>query len=160
MAVQPTSQESAGPAAPAAEAWSLMLELSFSTNKPRLMAISQEYDLTPMQLHALRALEPGLELTMSALAGSLFCDASNVTGIVDRLEDRGLIERRSAAHDRRVKMLTVTEEGARLREEVVERLSDPPPWIAALPRADQRALRDVLRKAAGSRTPAKAPAGA
>ena len=153
MAVEPTIQESVAGADPAAEAWSLMLELSFSTNKPRLMAISHEYDLTPMQLHALRALEPGLELTMSALAGSLFCDASNVTGIVDRLEDRGLIERRSAAHDRRVKMLVVTGEGARLRQEVVERLSEPPPWVAALPRADQRALRDILRKAAGARGP-------
>ena len=40
----------------AGEAWSLMVELAFSTNKPRLMAISQEYDLTPIQLHALRAL--------------------------------------------------------------------------------------------------------
>jgi MarR family transcriptional regulator, organic hydroperoxide resistance regulator len=128
-----------------------MVELAFSTNKPRLMAISHEYDLTPMQLHALRALEPGLELTMSALAGSLFCDASNVTGIVDRLEDRGLIERRPAAHDRRVKMLAVTDEGARLRRQVVERLTEPPPFVAELSPADQRALRDALRKAADAR---------
>jgi DNA-binding MarR family transcriptional regulator len=130
-----------------------MVELAFSTNKPRLMAISQEYDLTPMQLHALRALEPDVELTMSALAGSLFCDASNVTGIVDRLEDRGLIERRPAAHDRRVKMLAVTDEGARLRAEVVTRLTQPPPFVASLPPADQRALRDALRKAAARRAP-------
>ena len=128
-----------------------MVELAFSTNKPRLMRISQEYDLTPMQLHALRALQPGLELTMSALAGSLFCDASNVTGIVDRLEDRGLIERRPAAHDRRAKLLAVTQEGARLRQEVMERLTEPPPFIAALARAEQRALRDALRKAADAR---------
>jgi MarR family transcriptional regulator, organic hydroperoxide resistance regulator len=151
MVSQTTSREARSALEPAAEAWSLMMELSFSTNKPRLMAISQQYDLTPMQLHALRALEPGVELTMSALAGSLFCDASNVTGIVDRLEDRGLIERRPAAHDRRVKMLTVTDQGARLREEVVQRLSEPPPWLAGLPRADQRTLRDALRKAAGAR---------
>jgi DNA-binding MarR family transcriptional regulator len=151
MATETTGGETRRTEEPAAEAWSLMVELSFSTNKPRLMAISQEYDLSPMQLHALRALEPGLELTMSALAGSLFCDASNVTGIVDRLEDRGLIERRPAAHDRRVKMLAVTDEGARLRQEIVERLSEPPPWLAGLARADQRALRDALRKAAGAR---------
>jgi DNA-binding MarR family transcriptional regulator len=104
-----------------------------------------------MQLHALRALEPGVELTMSALAGSLFCDASNVTGIVDRLEDRGLIERRPAAHDRRAKLLAVTQEGAALRQEVVKRLTEPPPFIADLARADQRTLRDALRKAADAR---------
>src|SRR3954467_11937425 len=129
MSVETKRAESNSAEGPAAEAWSLMVELAFSTNKPRLMGISQEYDLTPMQLHALRALEPGLELTMSALAGSLFCDASNVTGIVDRLEDRGLIERRPAAHDRRVKMLAVTDEGARLRRQVVERLTEPPPFV-------------------------------
>jgi MarR family transcriptional regulator, organic hydroperoxide resistance regulator len=151
MAVQTTSR-GARAGDPAAEAWSLMVELSFSANKPRLMAIGQQYDLSPMQLHALRALEPGVELTMSALAGSLFCDASNVTGIVDRLEDRGLIERRPAAHDRRVKMLAVTDQGARLREDILARLSEPPSWLAGLPRADQRALRDALRKAAGARS--------
>ena len=151
MSVETDRVESRSAESPAAEAWSLMVELAFSTNKPRLMTISQEYDLTPMQLHALRALEPDVELTMSALAGSLFCDASNVTGIVDRLEDRGLIERRPATHDRRVKMLAVTEEGSRLRADIVARLSEPPPFIAELARADQRALRDALRKAAGAR---------
>ena len=151
MAVAPTTSD-ARAATPAAEAWSLMVELTFSTNKPRLMAISQEYDLTPMQLHALRALEPGAELTMSALAGSLFCDASNVTGIVDRLEHRGLIERRPAAQDRRVKMLAVTNEGAQLRKQIVERLTEPPSWLADLPRDDQRTLRDALRKADQART--------
>ena len=150
MPAETKSDETRRSEEPAAEAWSLMVQLAFSTNRPRLMAISQQYDLTPMQLHALRALEPGLELTMSALAGSLFCDASNVTGIVDRLEDRDLIERRPSAHDRRVKMLAVTDEGARLRQEIVERLSEPPPWLAGLPRVDQRALRDALRKATGA----------
>ena len=152
MAISTTgADEARRTESPAAEAWSLMVELAFSTNKPRLMKISHEYDLTPMQLHALRALEPGLELTMSSLAGSLFCDASNVTGIVDRLEDRGLIERRPAAHDRRAKLLAVTQEGAALRQEVVERLTEPPPFIADLARADQRTLRDALRKAADAR---------
>ena len=40
---------------------------------------------------------------MSALAHALHCDNSNVTGIVDRLEAAGLVERRAAEHDRRVK---------------------------------------------------------
>ena len=48
---------------------------------------------------------------MSGLAELLFCDASNVTGIADRLEARGLIERRSAGGDRRVKVLALTSAG-------------------------------------------------
>ena len=84
---------------------------------------------------------------MSALAGSLQCDASNVTGIVDRLESRGLIERRSSPEDRRMKMIAVTEEGQRLREQIGARMNEPPPPIAALSDADQRELRDILARA-------------
>lgn len=129
-----------------AEAWSLFFQL-FTRNKPRLAAIGSELDLAPMQMHALRLLDPEGQVPMSALAGNMACDPSNVTGIVDRLEARGLIERRGAEHDRRVKMLALTEEGARVRGHIMSRMAVPPPEIAGLPRADQRALRDLLRKA-------------
>jgi DNA-binding MarR family transcriptional regulator len=52
------------------------------------MALAGELGLAPMQLHALHLIEPGVEVPMSSLAGKLFCDASNVSGIVDRLEHR------------------------------------------------------------------------
>jgi DNA-binding MarR family transcriptional regulator len=133
-------------ATPAREAWALMFEL-FAQQKPRHIAIAAEFDLSPMQAFALRLVEPGKPLPMSDLAGALHCDASNVTGIVDRLEARGLIVRRGADHDRRVKMLVVTEKGAGLRERLLDRISEPPPAIAALSAADQRSLRDVLRRA-------------
>jgi DNA-binding MarR family transcriptional regulator len=144
---------------PAAEAWGLMAGLVFST-RPRILQIAHEFDLAPMQLRALRELEPGSEVPMSALAGTLLCDASNVTGIVDRLEARGLIERRPAPHDRRVKMLAVTEEGARVRERLVERMAQPPPAIARLPRSRQRTLRDILRAAVEDQRATEARAGA
>jgi MarR family transcriptional regulator, organic hydroperoxide resistance regulator len=131
---------------PADEAWGLVAQLFFS-NKARFVAIAAEYELTPMQAHALRLLEPGKELPMSALADSLYCDASNVTGIVDRLEARGLIERRSADRDRRVKMLAVTSAGQELRDELLERLFTAPPSVAGLSVEDQRTLRDILRRA-------------
>lgn len=123
-----------------------MFEL-FVRQKPRHIAIAAEFDLSPMQAFALRLLEPGMPLAMSDLAEALHCDASNVTGIVDRLEARGLIARRGADHDRRVKMLVVTEKGAALRKRLLARLSEPPPEIAALSATDQRALRDILRRA-------------
>jgi len=86
---------------------------------------------------------------MSALADRLFCDASNVTGIADRLEVRGLVRRQSYAGDRRVKALTITPSGVKLREQVMELMSQPPEAIAALSEADQRALRDILARAVG-----------
>jgi DNA-binding MarR family transcriptional regulator len=70
-----------------------------------------------------------------------------VTGIVDRLEKRGLVERRSAEGDRRVKALTLTPAGVELREEVMALMSEPPEAIASLSVADQRVLRDILARA-------------
>jgi MarR family transcriptional regulator, organic hydroperoxide resistance regulator len=130
----------------AGEAWSLIHQLAMS-QKGRFVALAHEFDLTPMQMGALRTLDPEAPVPMSELAGALYCEASNVTGIVDRLEARRLVERRGADHDRRVRMLALTEEGARVREILAARMSEPPPQLAALSAADQRALLDILRRA-------------
>ena len=75
------------------------------------------------------------------------CDSSNVTGITDRLEERGLVRREPGEKDRRVKMLVLTEEGEKIRTEVTKRLAEPPPWLADLPEADQRKLKEILEAA-------------
>ena len=54
-------------------------------------------DLSPVQCHVLHLIEPERPMPMGRLAETLFCDASNVTGLVDRLEARGLVERRPSA---------------------------------------------------------------
>ena len=95
---------------PAREAWELLWRV-MQANKPRLTALAQEMGLAPMQLHALRLIEPGDGVPMSSLAEKLFCDASNVTGIVDRLEDRGLVERTTDTTDRRATNAHLTEAG-------------------------------------------------
>jgi DNA-binding MarR family transcriptional regulator len=133
---------------PAAEAWQLFWQL-FEAQRPKVMAIYREYGLTPPQLMTLRRLDQEEPLPMSEVAKWLACDASNVTGIIDRLEDRGLVRRGDAPRDRRVKMLELTPEGAKLREELGRRMGVPPEPLTALPKADQRALRDLLRKALG-----------
>src|ERR671922_1144209 len=130
---------------PGSEAWSLMHWLMV-TNKQRLFAMAQEFDLAPQQMIALRILGGGPR-KMSDLAQALFCDNSNVTGIVDRLEERGLVRREAAEGDRRVKLLVLTEEGEFMRSEITKRMAEPPPPIASLSEADQRALRDILKRA-------------
>ena len=130
----------------ASEAWALMHEL-FHASKRRLHAVAAEFELSPPQVRALGVLDPERPVPMSELAEALHCDNSNVTGIVDRLEDRGLVERRSATHDRRVKMLAVTERGAAVREQLGERLQEAPAPLARLSPDDQRALRDIMRRA-------------
>jgi DNA-binding MarR family transcriptional regulator len=135
---------------PATEAWTLATQLMFSERPPRVPAVASELDLSPMALKLFYSLEPGSELSMSVLAETLFCDASNVTGIVDRLEARALIERRDDPRDRRVKLIALTDAGVAMRDRIRARMHEPPAAIAALPRDDQRALRDILRRAVGS----------
>jgi DNA-binding MarR family transcriptional regulator len=130
---------------PGSEAWSLMHWLMV-TNKQRIFALAQEFELAPQQMIALRMLGAGAR-KMSELAQALFCDNSNVTGIVDRLEERGLVRRESAEGDRRVKLLVLTKEGERVRVEITKRMAEPPPPIASLSEKDQRALRDILKRA-------------
>jgi MarR family transcriptional regulator, organic hydroperoxide resistance regulator len=131
---------------PAAEAWALMQRL-FGPQRKRFMTLAAEYELSPPQLGALKALHPDQPVAMSELAGILGCDNSNVTGIVDRLEYRGLVERRPAEHDRRVKLLALTEEGKELRDSLGDRLHAPPDELARLSSEDQRTLRDILHRA-------------
>jgi DNA-binding MarR family transcriptional regulator len=85
---------------------------------------------------------------MSSVANVLRCDRSAVTWITDRLEERGYVERRSDPGDRRVKLLALTEEGVRVREEIRRRLAVPPEaLVSQLSRSEQKELRDLLRKA-------------
>jgi len=130
----------------ASEAWGLIAEL-FTSNRTRFLAIASEFELAPAQLMALKALDPEDPVPMRDLACALACDNSNVTGIVDRLEARGLVERRPAPHDRRVKMLVVTPEGADLRARVKARMEEPPEALTRLDEAEQHQLRDLMRKA-------------
>src|SRR3954464_8526996 len=91
----------------ASEAWTLLFRL-FVSQRGRVPQVAAQYDLSPMQAHVLRLLEPTAPLPMRTLARKLGCDASNITGIVDRLEERGLLVRAVSAVDRRVKMLVLT----------------------------------------------------
>jgi DNA-binding MarR family transcriptional regulator len=130
----------------ASEAWSLLFRL-FVAQRGRVPQVAAEFELSPMQAHVLRLLEPGEPLPMRTLAHKLCCDASNVTGIVDRLEERGLVQRTAAPADRRVRMLVVTDTGLALRRRMLKRLSEAPEPIARLSRDDQRALREILNRA-------------
>jgi DNA-binding MarR family transcriptional regulator len=133
---------------PVEEAWALMGKL-FWEIRPRMLRVSAEFGLTPPQLFALKTLDPDEPVPMRALATALHCDSSNVTGLVDGLAAQGLVERREAEHDRRVRMLVVTARGAEVRNRMIEVMQEVPDALAGLSAEDQRALRDVLRRALG-----------
>jgi MarR family transcriptional regulator, organic hydroperoxide resistance regulator len=129
----------------ACEAWQLLVRFSLS-QRANLPGLAAELELSPAQCHLLNAIEPESGLPMGQLAGALSCDASNVTGLVDRLESRGLVERRPSPADRRVKVLRLTPLGAKLRASLVERMTSPPPTLGRLSQADQQALAKILRR--------------
>jgi DNA-binding MarR family transcriptional regulator len=137
-----------GTMTPAHDAWTIAWGLAME-NRSRLIVALSELGLTFPQAHAVRVLEE--PLPMSDLAERLVCDASNVTGIADRLEARGFVERRAEEGDRRVKVLALTAAGHDVRERILEIVTEPPAAIAALPERDQRALRDILRRAVENR---------
>ncbi|BBC36741.1 MarR family transcriptional regulator [Streptomyces graminofaciens] len=93
------------------------------------------------RLLSLLSLEP---LPMRRIAQRLKCEPSNVTGIVDRLEARGLVERRPDANDRRVKLAAVTQEGRRVARSLRESLHFAREPLAGLSVAERESLRDLL----------------
>jgi len=131
---------------PVHEAWALMSRL-FWEMRPRMLRAAGEFGLTPPQLVALCSLDPEEPVPMRAIAQALRCDSSNVTGLVDGLAAQGLVERREAEHDRRLRMLVVTERGAAVRARLQEAMQEVPEPLAALSADDQRTLRDILRRA-------------
>jgi DNA-binding MarR family transcriptional regulator len=105
---------------------------------------SAEFELSAPQAKAFHFL--GRPRAMGELAEVLSCDASNVTGIVDRLEARGLVERRVVPDDRRVKRLVLTPEGAALWQAHHERVFADVPLVAGLSPTERRTLFELLSK--------------
>ena len=130
---------------PACGAWDLLIQLLLS-QRGQLPVLAAALELSPAQCHVLYVIQPGKPVPMKQLAASLSCDASNVTGLVDRLESRGLIRRQPGREDRRVKELDLTPTGARLRAELVARMSTPPAAIGRLSARDQRELERILSR--------------
>jgi MarR family transcriptional regulator, organic hydroperoxide resistance regulator len=128
----------------ACEAWKLLIRLFF-TQRADLPTVAAEFDLSPAQCHLLHLIEPERPIPMGRIAEALACDASNVTGLVDRLESRGLVRRQPSAEDRRVKVLELTAAGVRLRSTVLERMTKPPGTLDRLSADEQRALVKILK---------------
>jgi DNA-binding MarR family transcriptional regulator len=138
------SKKTRGRAQLEGQTWELLAEL-FMLQRPRMMALCREFDLFPPQLMVLKALDR--PRPMREVAEAMACDSSNLTGITDRLEERGLVRRTADEKDRRVKLLVLSADGERLRREVVGRLNQPPAAVGALSDRDLESLQGLLRKA-------------
>ena len=132
----------------ACRAWQLLMKFYF-VQRRHLPDWAGQFGLSHVQCHVLHLIEPGQPVPMSRLAEVLSCDASNVTGLVDRLEARGLVERRPAPHDRRVKVLALTPRGTRLRGEMLVHMTGQPRPLSSLSPDERRALVSLLERLVG-----------
>ncbi len=128
----------------AGRAWQLLVRFFFAQRAQ--LPSTRDAELSPVQCHVLHLIEPGRPMSMRCLADTLSCDASNVTGLVDRLEARGLVRRRPSDEDRRVKVLDLTPSGARLRSEVLKRVNARQHPLSRLSIQDQRTLVRLLER--------------
>ncbi|WP_406305203.1 MarR family transcriptional regulator [Streptomyces sp. NBC_00879] len=112
-----------------------------------------KHSLTGAQARVLGllALEP---LPMRQVAQTLKCEPSNITGIVDRLEARGLVERRPDPGDRRVKLAAPTEDGKDTARRLRESLDFAREPLAQLSEEERTVLRDLLKRMLGDQAPA------
>ena len=138
---------------PPTDVWRMMTGLMIE-RKQNFPGIAARYGLNPGALHALLSLDENEPQSMSALAGAWRCDASNVTWLVDRLEEKGLVERRAHATDRRVRTVVLTRKGAKTRAQAQALLFEAPESIRNLSPADLAALQRILTKIAPPGRPA------
>jgi len=130
------------PEADSCRAWRLLVKFFFAQRDQ--LPPDVDVDLSPAQWHVLHLIEPDEPLPMGRLAETMACDASNITGLVDRLEQRGLVRRQPASHDRRVKVIELTVLGARLRSQLLRRMTGGSCSLSRLTPAQQRALVTIL----------------
>jgi len=124
----------------------LLLQASIRS-KQGLIKLSEEYDLTLVQTYTLCLMKEDASLPMNSLSSMLNCDASNVTGIVDRLVANGYISRTECKEDRRIKTLALTNKGKKLRDELLQRTAEAQmPGLAALTKEEKETLKCLLSK--------------
>ncbi|MGV9390084.1 MarR family winged helix-turn-helix transcriptional regulator [Streptomyces olivaceus] len=119
----------------------------FLQTSDRVEAVLAEHGLTPATAHALWAIDPDQAApSMKELAGRLYCNAPNLSFVMNQLTNRGLAERSPDPADRRSRVVALTDEGRRVRSAVIEATVALTP-LARLSAEDLEQLVSLLGKA-------------
>lgn len=129
----------------ARETWRLLFD-TFMLSYPERQAALGERGLTPNDSRALYSLSRSEGQAIGGLARRWDCDPSTATWVVDRLERAGMAKRRPSPDDRRVKLVLLTDKGAKIVEELDAIFHHPPPAFDALSGDELASLRAVLDK--------------
>lgn len=114
--------------------------------------VFSELGMSAPQVQTLQFLSEG-PMTMRELAVRAACEPSNLTGIIDKLEERRLVQRRIDSKDRRIKKVSLTRGGKAVRDKLMTRLSEPVPWMTSLTSEDQQQLLSIIERAVLLATP-------
>jgi DNA-binding MarR family transcriptional regulator len=126
---------------------SWLLLLVSSRAKKGLIALAEKDNLTAMQAFTLCLLDPEKVVPMSSISKLLACDASNVTGIVDKLVASSYINRKESDTDRRVHTISITSKGAALRNEYLETITrEYLSNMSRLSEVEQETFKNLLSK--------------
>jgi DNA-binding MarR family transcriptional regulator len=89
------------------------------TVQRRLLAHLETYDLTLSQFGVLAQLQAAPRISQQKLANRMFVTKGNVVGVLNRLENRGLVKRETSLEDSRTNIISLTEQGVAIAAQVV-----------------------------------------
>ncbi|MFE0138622.1 MarR family winged helix-turn-helix transcriptional regulator [Streptomyces sp. NPDC059037] len=122
-----------------------LLSLSLGAYYGDFTLAAASENLTASQGKALTVLRRG-PAAMRSLADTLTCDASNMTGIIDRLEKRGLVRREPSPSDRRVKNVVLTTEGERATDAIRAKMQATQEGLDRLTAQERDTLHTLLER--------------
>lgn len=141
-------KKASGPAKEQLElrAWLRLLACTSLIEKTVRTKLREEFDTTLPRFDVLAQLDRQPDgLTMGELSRRLMVSHGNVTGVIDRLAEEGLVERRVVPEDRRTAIVSLTPKGVDLFNQMAPRHKA---WVGemftAVPKEDLKQLTDLL----------------
>lgn len=126
--------------------WIRFLRFNLISHK-RLEANLEKLDLTPPQFYVLATIGYAGGLPFGEIGEKLMVTVSNLTGIVDRLEEKGLVVRDRDVRDRRVVRVRLTDKGTKLYKSTIPFFEKGvAEFFVPLTKAQQKELASLLRK--------------
>lgn len=118
-------------------------------SKKRLHEIGAEHHLTAMQTTTLLMLENARPI--GSFRHIYNCDASNVTGIIDGLEQKKLVKRYEVNSDRRIKMVRLLAHGIGVRKALLHKLTSDDKYILSkLSNTEAKNFIELVQKITGA----------
>ena len=126
--------------------WVRFLRFGLQSHK-KLEGDLEKAGLTPPQFYVLATIGYAGELPFGEIGAKMMVTVSNLTGIVDRLEEKKLVLRKRDENDRRVVHVVLTDKGAKLYKTAIPLFEQSIARIfAGMKKPEQKELSAILRK--------------